>query len=71
MEAGKYYTHDKFTDVFFYVVATWKESGEKSLGMKVQWWNKGQMGTPFPIAGPNQTIIMTLDKANEFKELDT
>jgi len=67
MKIGKYYTHEGFKDVYFYVLNITKKL--KGIVIEVAWWNKGQTGTPYPL-GETSKLFMTYEKANEFKELD-
>lgn len=60
---GRYYMHDKSMDVCVQIV--------DSLGngmYKVQWWNLGYVGTPWPIDGNYDEIYMHPDVWNDITE---
>jgi hypothetical protein len=54
-----FWTHQRFMDVFVEVTKV-QYRGPKYLKVKVNWWNKGQSGSPFPL-GVTQTITINND----------
>ncbi len=67
----KFELYKKYTNVYFKDVMINVLDVEELLGghikLSVGWWNKGQSGTPFPIAHQS-TIIVAPDQLGDWSE---
>lgn len=64
-----FYTHIKFLDVFFEIVAT-NIMDNGNIGVIGYWWNRGQV-EPFKISSDYETIIIKKDEINNWEKYET
>lgn len=59
-----FWTHDRFSDVFIEIVKVQFVKPNEYTKMKVNWWNRGQMGKPWIISYRPEKIKI---KAKDYK----